>query len=198
MCVCGAGVCEYVVWDDDDFDEFFLFYGIGVFLSFWIFVQKVFWGKTRDSETLCSKHSFGSEWRPVIGWIIGRSVGQAVKGKKGKDECCYFFSSFSFLFVEETFLQRETQLTYSLQHIHLSHTAGPQLCKISKYSVVKSSFSFFSSFSLDLDGGKTVGRAGTEFVLFMFWDELFTRFSRQAWLGESWRKLSRRSHQIGL
>jgi len=74
------------------------------------------------------------------------------------------------LFVEETFLQRETRLTYSLQHIRLSHTAGPHLCKISKFSVVNSSF--FSSFSLDLDGGKTVGRAGTEFVLFMFLDEL--------------------------
>jgi len=99
-----------------------------------------------------------------------RSVGQAVKGKEGKDECCYNFFFLPVLFVEETFLQRETRLTYSLQHIRLSHTAGPHLCKISKFSVVKSSF--FSSFSLDLDGGKTVGRAGTEFVLFMFLDEL--------------------------
>lgn len=80
------------------------------------------------------------------------------------------FFSLPVLFVEETFLQRETRLTYSLQHIRLSHTAGPHLCKISKFSAVKSSF--FSSFSLDLDGRKTVGRAGIKFVLFMILDEV--------------------------
>lgn len=193
---------EYVVWNDDLTNFFLVCYGIGVFLSFlsdfifFFLVQKSLWGKTRDSETLCSKYSFGSV-RPSV----GRSGGQREKGQRWM----LFFFFLPVLFVEETFLQRVTRLTYSLQHIHFSHTVGPHLCKISNFFsgevfIFLSFFIFFQAWPRKWGKTAGVGRAGTEFVYVFSGDELvFTRFSRQAWLlGESWRKLFLRSHRIGL
>jgi len=166
MCV-ELGVCEYVVWDDDLMIFFLIFMASEFFILFGFFLSKSLSEVKHVTRKHCALNIFsgrsGGRWS--VEPSVGRSGGQRERGQRWM-----LFFSLPVLFVEETFLQRETRLTYSLQHIRLSHTAGPHLCKISKFSVVNSSF--FSSFSLDLDGGKTVGRAGTEFVLFMFLDEL--------------------------
>jgi len=79
-----------------------------------------------------------------------------------------FFSSCSFC-RGDIFAKRNTTHIFTTAHSSLAHSRSTFM---QNQQIFSGEVFIFSSFSLDLDGGKTVGRAGTEFVLFMFLDEL--------------------------
>jgi len=97
------------------FDDFFLvFYGIGVFLSFrisfsFISSPKFFSEVKHVTRKHCALNILsgrsGNRWS--IKPSVGRSGGQREKGQRWM-LLCFFLPV---LFVEETFLQRETRLT---------------------------------------------------------------------------------------
>ena len=138
------------------------------------------------------------------------------KAKRGQDECCYSFFLFFLFFLlrQRHFRKDKTHKTHILQHIHLSYTTQNQhffpsfFVKLMWWTGLHLFFIsrfFFWPFVLTFNWwqwleGHSFGLVLGIFVFVLNYSDLFgfIRSSRQAWLGESWQKLCRKSRQIGL